>query len=65
MLASKSNVAKGMASQKLLLEAAAEIEGGEDAYAALVCEIDALRKKLAHTQQNLRSVIDMLPHGPG
>lgn len=40
---------------KLLHDAAAEIEGGEDAFAALVQRTDELQKKLAQAQRNLES----------
>jgi hypothetical protein len=54
----------GSAGQKLLLDAAAEIEGSEEAYAVLVCEIRTLREKLAHTEKNLRATLELLPCSP-
>ena len=47
--------------KKLLLDAAAEIEGSEEAYAILVGEIRTLREKLAHTEKNLRATIELVP----
>lgn len=54
----------GSAGQKLLLDTAAEIEGGEEAYAVLVGEIRDLREKLANTEKNLRATIEMVPRSP-
>jgi len=50
--------------RKLLVDAAAEIESSEDAYAVLVSKIEDLRKKLARTEKNLRATIAMVPSGP-
>ncbi|WP_425953316.1 hypothetical protein [Ralstonia pseudosolanacearum] len=47
------------ATRQALLDAAAEIEGSEVAYAVLVNDIQDLRKKLAHTQQNLQSANEL------
>lgn len=46
--------------QQALLDAAAEIEGGEEAYAALVDQNRSLREKLAQTQTNLRGAYDVI-----
>lgn|GEM_PF-6868535 len=51
----------GSPGQKVLLDAAAEIEGSEEAYAVLVGEIEDLRKRLEHTERNLRTTLAMLP----
>lgn len=48
---------------QLLLDAAAEIEGSEEAYAVLVAEIDALRARLILTEKNLHATIAMIPCG--
>lgn len=48
------------ADQKLLLDAAAEIEGGEDAYAVLVAQIQALRETLARTERNLQTTLQLV-----
>lgn len=47
--------------KKLLLEAAAEIEGSEEAFATLVSEKRELHKKLVQTERNLRATIDLIP----
>lgn len=52
------------AEKKLLMDAAAEIEGSEDAYAVLVNKFEDLRKKLAHTERNLQATIAMVPCRP-
>lgn len=51
----------GSAEQKLLLDAAAEIEGSEEAYAVLVQEICGLREKLVRTEKSLLSTLELLP----
>ena len=43
----------GSSVQRLLLDAAAEIEGGEDAYAVLVSQIRTLCEKIARMERNL------------
>lgn len=50
--------------QQALLEAAGEIEGGEEAYATLVDEIRALRERLTLTERNLRETLDLIPRKP-
>lgn len=50
--------------QQALLDAAAEIEGSEHAYAVLVNEIRELREKLARTEQNLRATLELVPRKP-
>ncbi|MFP3637633.1 hypothetical protein [Paraburkholderia sp. SIMBA_054] len=44
-----------------LTDAAAEIEGSEEAYAVLVNEIRDLRAKLVNTEANLRSALALIP----
>lgn len=44
-----------------LCDSAAEIEGGEDAYAAVVEQNRELRKKLLEMERNLRSTLAMIP----
>ncbi len=46
--------------QQVMLDAAAEIEGSEEAYRALVNENRSLREKLAQTQTNLRGAYDII-----
>lgn len=46
---------------KLLVDAAAEIEGGEEAYGVLVETIRELRLKLKSTEANLRSAFALIP----
>lgn len=50
--------------QQALLDAAAEIEAGEHAYAVLVYEIRELREKLTRTEQNLRATLKLVPRKP-
>lgn len=47
--------------QQALCDAAAEIEGSEDAYAALVGQNRELRRKLQEMERNLRSTVAMIP----
>ncbi|MCY0914041.1 hypothetical protein [Massilia antarctica] len=47
--------------QTVLRDAAAEIEGSEEAYAALVSEIHVLREKLARTERNLQATLRLVP----
>lgn len=49
--------------QQALCDAAAEIEGSEDAYAALVGQNRELRRKLLEMERNLRSTLAMVPRG--
>jgi hypothetical protein len=49
--------------QQALLDAAGEIEGGEEAYAALVDKIRALYERLAVTERNLRDALKLIPCG--
>jgi hypothetical protein len=63
-LAKVRGVQIGAAGQELLLNAAAEIEGSEEAYAVLVDENRALREKLLNTEKNLRATISMVPCSP-
>ncbi len=51
----------GPRAQQQLLDAAAEIEGGEEAFATVVREISILRGKLATTERNLRAAVELLP----
>ena len=48
----------------VLLEAAAEIEGGEDAFGALVEENRRLREKLSRLEKNHAMLVDMFPRRP-
>lgn len=50
--------------RELLSNAAAEIEGGEEAYTVLVSEIAILREKLKRTEEALRATIGLVPRGP-
>lgn len=59
-LSNDMRVASDIKFKQLLLDAAAEIEGGEDAYAAIVDENGKLREKLAQTQYNLQCAYDIL-----
>lgn len=43
-----------------LLDAASEIEGSEEAFAVVVDEKQALQRKLAQTESNLRGAYDMI-----
>lgn len=45
----------------LLLNAAAEIEGSEEAYGVLVDTVRDLRLKLKRTEANLRSALALVP----
>ena len=54
----------GEAGVSLLMDAAAEIEGGEEAYAVLVSQIEELRKKLENTERNLRATLALVPCSP-
>jgi len=47
--------------REALQEAAAEIEGSEEAYAVLVGELRELREKHERTQENLRSAYSQIP----
>jgi hypothetical protein len=47
--------------RQALLDAAAEIEGSEAAYAVLVSDVRGLRERLAHTEANLRSALAQVP----
>lgn len=49
--------------RQLLLEAAAEIEGGEQAFADLVDQKHALRRRLAQIESNLRAALVRRPRG--
>jgi hypothetical protein len=49
----------------LLSEAAAEIEGGEEAYAVLIGQVHELREKLARTEKNLQATIALVPSRSG
>lgn len=60
-LAQKSDFKIGVVEQKLLQDAAAEIEGSEEAYAVLVSQIRDLRQKLAHTERNLLATLELVP----
>lgn len=46
--------------QRALLEASAEIEGSEEAYAVLVSEVQALRKELAKSRANHQHTLQFL-----
>jgi hypothetical protein len=50
----------GATETKVLLDAAAEIEGSEEAYAVLVDQIRDLRQKLTQTQKNLMNALDLV-----
>lgn len=52
--------AMGATETKVLLDAAAEIEGSEEAYAVLVDQIRDLRQKLTQTQKNLMNALDLV-----
>jgi hypothetical protein len=54
----------GPTGQKALRDAAAEIEGSEEAYAVLVNEIHVLREKLARTERNLQATLALVPCSP-
>ena len=60
-LALKCNFELGSAEYTLLCNAAAEIEGSEEAYAVLVNQVHALRRKLVQTERNLHATIALVP----
>lgn len=60
-LAHKHGLTVSPAERQMLLNAAAEIEGSEEAYVVLVSEIRGLREKLANTERNLRATLELVP----
>lgn len=64
-LALKCKFEVGSAECTLVFDAAAEIEGSEEAYAALVDQVHVLCEKLAQTERNLQATIALVPSRRG